>query len=168
MLLPLNAFSFVHSHIGTVVRTARADRGVELGCLVKQGQPGQFKSRRKKTKANKLQKPKHIFCKLWLVNKALEPHLHSFLHRMEIPSYAGQSVLTDRTRRQVHNCRFTTLLFGWETPFSPGTPLGLWCKCNMFFFPNVFFIRATIVKLLYPLLTACLKQGYIALNTAKV
>lgn len=34
MLLPLNAFSFVHSHTSTVVRTARTNRGVELGCLV--------------------------------------------------------------------------------------------------------------------------------------
>lgn len=34
MLLPLNVFSFVHSHTGTVVRTARSNRGVQLGCLV--------------------------------------------------------------------------------------------------------------------------------------
>lgn len=34
MLLPLNAFSFVHSHTAAVVRTARSNRGVELGCLV--------------------------------------------------------------------------------------------------------------------------------------
>lgn len=32
-LLPLNAFSFVQSHTGTVVRTARSNRGVELGYL---------------------------------------------------------------------------------------------------------------------------------------
>lgn len=51
------------------------------------------KHSRKKTKTNKLRKPKCIFCKLWLENEA---HVHSFVHRMEIPSYAGQSVLTDR------------------------------------------------------------------------
>lgn len=34
MLLPFNAFSNVHSHTGTGEKTARSNRGVELGCLV--------------------------------------------------------------------------------------------------------------------------------------